>query len=114
MIEDFGKQELQAFVLGVLAPQTRQVSEDLPSVRHNAITLGPMAAHIALPWFGAQYPGDTVRPEAELVLQLRRRDAVECVAIKNAAQNQVVSGSLLACMIAPAVTEVCRPHLAYS
>jgi hypothetical protein len=52
VIEDFGEQELQAFVLGVLAPQTRQVSEDLPSVRHNAITLGTMAAHIALPWFG--------------------------------------------------------------
>ena len=60
VIEDFGEQELQAFVLGVLAPQTRQVSEDLPSVRHNAITLGPMAAHIALPWFGAQNLGDTV------------------------------------------------------
>jgi hypothetical protein len=31
---------------------------------------------------------------------------LECVAIKNAAQNQIVSGSLLACMIVPAVTEV--------
>jgi hypothetical protein len=31
---------------------------------------------------------------------------LECVAIKNAAQNHVVSGSLLACMIVPAVTEV--------
>ena len=95
-------------------PTTGPLIRTFPASGHNAITLGPMAAHIALPWFGAQYPGDTVRPEAELVLQLRRRDAVECVAIKNAAQNQVVSGSLLACMIAPAVTEVCRPHLAYS
>jgi hypothetical protein len=39
---------------------------------------------------------------------------LECVAIKNAAQNQIVSGSLLACMIVPAVTEVCRPQSAHS
>src|SRR6516162_6901079 len=31
---------------------------------------------------------------------------LECVAMRNAAQNQIVSGSLLACMIVPAVTEV--------
>jgi hypothetical protein len=31
---------------------------------------------------------------------------LECVAIRNAAQNQIVSGSLLACMIVPVVTEV--------
>jgi len=36
---------------------------------------------------------------------------LECVAIKNAAQNQIVSGSLLACLIVPAVTEVCRPAI---
>jgi hypothetical protein len=30
---------------------------------------------------------------------------LECVAIKNAAQNHTVSGSLLACMMVPAVTE---------
>src|SRR6516225_9391248 len=30
---------------------------------------------------------------------------LECVAMRNAAQNQIVSGSLLACMIVPAVTE---------
>jgi hypothetical protein len=39
---------------------------------------------------------------------------LECVAIKNAAQNHTVSGSLLACMIVPAVTEVCRPQSAHS
>src|SRR6516162_5470669 len=39
---------------------------------------------------------------------------LECVAIRNAAQNQIVSGSLLACMIVPAVTEVCRPQSAHS
>ena len=56
VIEGFGKQELHAFVLGAVAPQTRLVTDDwpsyqdLPSVRHNAMTLGPMAAHIALPW----------------------------------------------------------------
>ncbi len=56
VIEGFGKQELQAFVLGVVAPQTQLVTDDwpsyhnLPGVRHDAITLGPMAAHIALPW----------------------------------------------------------------
>src|SRR5215831_13871106 len=43
-------------VLDAVAPQTRLVTDDwpsyqdLPSVRHNAMTLGPMAAHIALPW----------------------------------------------------------------
>jgi hypothetical protein len=56
VIEGFGKQELQAFVLGAVAPQTQLVTDDwpsyhnLPGVRHDAITLGPMAAHIALPW----------------------------------------------------------------
>jgi hypothetical protein len=39
---------------------------------------------------------------------------LECVAIKNAAQNQIVSGSLLACMIVPAVTEVGRSQSAHS
>jgi len=39
---------------------------------------------------------------------------LECVAIKNAVQNQVVSGNLLACKIVPAVTEVCLPHVAHS
>src|ERR1700736_5010054 len=55
VIEGFGKQELHAFVLGAVAPQTQLVTDDwpsyqnLPDVRHNAITLGPLAAHIALP-----------------------------------------------------------------
>jgi hypothetical protein len=38
----------------------------------------------------------------------------ECVAIRNEAGNQIVSGSLLVCLIVPAVTEVCRPQLAHS
>ena len=56
VIESFGKQELHSFVLSAVAPQTRRITDDgrsyqdLPSVRHNAITLGPTAAHIALPW----------------------------------------------------------------
>ena len=43
-------------MLGALAPQTRLVTDDwpsyqaIPAIRHNAITLGPMAAHVALPW----------------------------------------------------------------
>ena len=43
-------------MLGAVAPQTRLVTDDwpsyrdLPDVQHNAITLGPMAAHVALPW----------------------------------------------------------------
>jgi hypothetical protein len=43
-------------VLGDVAPHTRLVADDwpsyqgIPAIRHNAITLGPMAAHIALPW----------------------------------------------------------------
>src|SRR6202040_1265278 len=54
VIEGFGKQELHAFVLGAVAPQTRSAAadwpsyQDVPGVRHNAITLGPMAAHVAL------------------------------------------------------------------
>src|SRR4029077_20933081 len=39
---------------------------------------------------------------------------LECVAIRNAAQNHRVNGSLLACMMVPAVTEVCRPQAAHS
>jgi hypothetical protein len=56
VIEGFGKQELHSFVLGAVAPQTQLVTDnwpsyqDLPDVRHHAITLGPMAAHVALPW----------------------------------------------------------------
>ena len=56
VIESFGKPELQAFVLGAVAPHTQLVTDNWPSyqdlagVRHNAITLGPMAAHVALPW----------------------------------------------------------------
>jgi hypothetical protein len=53
-IEGFGKPELHAFVLGSVAPQTQLVTDnwpsyhDLPGVQHNAITLGPMAAHVLL------------------------------------------------------------------
>jgi hypothetical protein len=56
VIESFAKQELHSFVLSAVAPQTRLITDDwpsyqgLPGVRHNAITLGPMAAHLALPW----------------------------------------------------------------
>jgi predicted RNA-binding Zn-ribbon protein involved in translation (DUF1610 family) len=61
VIEGFGKPELQAFVRGAVAPQTQLVTDDwpsyhnLPGVRHDAITLGPMAAHIALPWIHRQH-----------------------------------------------------------
>jgi hypothetical protein len=56
VIEGFGKQEIHAFVFGAVAPQTQLVTDDwasyqdIPGVRHNAITLGPMAAHVVLPW----------------------------------------------------------------
>jgi hypothetical protein len=61
VIEGFGKNEIHAFVLGAVAPDTRLVTDDWPSyqgilgvshlgVSHNAITLGPMAAHVVLPW----------------------------------------------------------------
>jgi hypothetical protein len=56
VIEGFGKEEIHAFVLGVVAPQTKLVTDDwasyqgIPGVRHSAITVGPMAAHIVLPW----------------------------------------------------------------
>jgi hypothetical protein len=56
VIEGFGKEEIHAFVLGVVAPQTQLVTDDWPSyqsipdVQHKAITVGPMAAHVVLPW----------------------------------------------------------------
>jgi hypothetical protein len=43
-------------VLGAVAPHTQLITDDwpsyqdIPAIRHNAITLGPMAAHAALPW----------------------------------------------------------------
>jgi predicted RNA-binding Zn-ribbon protein involved in translation (DUF1610 family) len=56
VIEGFGKDQIHAFVLGAVAPQTQLVTDDwpayhsIPGLRHKAITVGPMAAHIALPW----------------------------------------------------------------
>jgi hypothetical protein len=55
VIESSGKHELSRLSCAI-APQTQLVTDDspsyqdLPGVRHNTITLGPMAAHIALPW----------------------------------------------------------------
>jgi hypothetical protein len=43
-------------VFGAVAPKTSLVTDDWPSynripdIKHKAITVGPMAAHIALPW----------------------------------------------------------------
>ena len=54
--EGFSKGEIHAFVLAAVAPSTRLVTDDWPSyndipdIKHKAITLGPMAAHIVLPW----------------------------------------------------------------
>ena len=53
-------------------------------------------------------------PRPSWLCSCRAEMPLECVAIKNAAQNHTVSGSLLACMIVPAVTEVCRPQSAHS
>src|ERR1700747_1533052 len=56
VIEGFGKDEIHAFVLGGVAPNTRLVTDDWPSyndipdIKHKTITVGPMAAHIVLPW----------------------------------------------------------------
>ncbi len=56
VIGSFGKDEIHGFVLGAVAPQTRLVTDDWPSyqgvagVKHKAITVGPMAAHVVLPW----------------------------------------------------------------
>ena len=56
VIEGFGKDEIHAFVVGAVARQTRLVTDDwpsyqgIPSVTHKAITVGPIAAHIVLPW----------------------------------------------------------------
>ena len=56
VINGFGKHELHAFVLDAVAPKTSLVTDDWPSyndipgIQHKAITVCPMAAHIALPW----------------------------------------------------------------
>jgi hypothetical protein len=39
---------------------------------------------------------------------------LECVAMRCAAQNQVVSGSFERCIAVPAVIEVCRPQSKHS
>jgi hypothetical protein len=55
VIEGFGKNQIHAFVLGAVAPNTKLVTDDWPSyndipeIKHKAITLGPMAAHIVTP-----------------------------------------------------------------
>ena len=56
VIDGFGKAELHTFVLGAVAATTKLVTDDWPSyrdipeIKHKAITVGPMAAHIVLPW----------------------------------------------------------------
>ena len=56
VIEGFGKTQIHAFVLGAVALATRLVTDDWPSyrdipeIKHKSITVGPMAAHIVLPW----------------------------------------------------------------
>jgi hypothetical protein len=47
VIESFGKDEIRAFVLGAAAPDTKLVTDDWPSyndipgIKHKAITVGP-------------------------------------------------------------------------
>ena len=49
VIEGFGKDEIYAFVLGAVAPNTKLVTDDwssyngIPEIKHKAITVGPMA-----------------------------------------------------------------------
>ena len=56
VIESFAKEEIHAFVLSAVAPRTTLVTDDWPSyqgvpgVAHKAMTIGPMAAHVVLPW----------------------------------------------------------------
>jgi hypothetical protein len=53
VIEGLGKREIHAFVLGAVAQLVTDdwaSYQDILGVRHNAITLGPMAVHIVLPW----------------------------------------------------------------
>ena len=56
VIDGFGKTEIHAFVLGAVAPTTKLETDDwssyrdIPEIKHKAITVGPMAAHIVLPW----------------------------------------------------------------
>src|SRR6201981_3584655 len=51
-----GKAETHAFVLGAVPPNPRLVTgdwpsySDIPDIKHKAITVGPMAAPIVLPW----------------------------------------------------------------
>ncbi len=52
-------------MLGAVAPHTQLVTDewpsyrDLPGVRHNPITLGPMAAHVALACAGGEHQMST-------------------------------------------------------
>jgi hypothetical protein len=54
VIDGFGKNQIHAFVLDAVVPNTRLVTDDWPSyndtpeIKHKAITVGPMAAHIVL------------------------------------------------------------------
>src|SRR3981189_965872 len=56
VIEGFGKDEIHAFVLGAVAPNTRLVTDDWPSyddipdITHKGTTACPMRGHIVLPW----------------------------------------------------------------
>ena len=56
VIEGFGKDEIHAFLLGAEALTTKLVTDDwpshsdIPNIMHKAIRVGPMAAHIVLPW----------------------------------------------------------------
>ena len=60
-----------------------------------------------------QQPGGLVG-DAELVLHCRADIPLECVAMRCAAQNHAVSGSLERCIAVPAVIEVCRPQSRHS
>ena len=52
VIQGFGKDEIHTFVLGAVTPNTKLVTDDWPSyndipdIKHKAVTVGPMAAHI--------------------------------------------------------------------
>src|SRR6516162_1316610 len=55
------------------------------------------------------------RFERNMAIEARRADIpLEWVAMRCAAQNHVVNGSLERCIVVPAVTEVCRPHSRHS
>jgi hypothetical protein len=110
VIEGFGKDQIHAFVLGAVAPQTQFVTDDwpayhsIPGLRHKAITVGPMAAHCA-----ALDPPAVLKSQALGPRRLSRTAKNEPPALPRRVRVPLQSASDTTCSVryAPAYR---RPH----